>query len=278
MSIIRVGTRSRPGRPTRVGPTRGGSTAGSGGFDPADYGTVHTWLDPTNGVSLSGTDVTAWADSSGNGHDFTYAAGTVEQTSTLNGLDVISLDVGYLASDEASSVWKFLHDGTEYHIFLVVKPGVVANPNTFYGILGTNNADSGNVGFYIDYDDRSSKGFNDRVQHSISTGGGSSQFAANNLSANDAFPANTWQIVDVGADPDNGTAADRSVIKVNDGTAIQNSSASWTPSTSDPNTTLAVGSMGTLYRLVGGLGDVIIMTAVTDRAGLVAALQSRWGL
>lgn len=69
------------------------------------------WLRADLGITLrDDAYVTAWADQSGNGHDFTQA--TEDDQPTLTSAEIIydSTDTR-LVSTEAASVWTFLHEG-----------------------------------------------------------------------------------------------------------------------------------------------------------------------
>jgi hypothetical protein len=68
---------------------------GSDEFSPADITGLQVWLDANQIVSTDGTAVTTWADSSGNGHDFTQGTAGFRptyQTGELNGLPVVRFD------------------------------------------------------------------------------------------------------------------------------------------------------------------------------------------
>lgn len=72
------------------------AAGGGGGFNPADYGTVAFWYDPTQGVTdAGGGAVSAWADQSGNGRTLSQGTGASRPTTgtrTQNGLNVIDFD------------------------------------------------------------------------------------------------------------------------------------------------------------------------------------------
>lgn len=80
---------------------------------------LELWLRSDLGITLNGTDVSAWADQSGKGHDFSQ--GTALRQPVFNAVDAnwagkpsLGFDATplWLDSDDAASVWKFLHDGT----------------------------------------------------------------------------------------------------------------------------------------------------------------------
>lgn len=59
-------------------------------FSPIDIAGISLWLKADAGVTLSGANVTAWADQSGNGNNFTGTAGFL--ANTLNGKPVINFN------------------------------------------------------------------------------------------------------------------------------------------------------------------------------------------
>lgn len=62
------------------------------GFTPKSISGLTLWLDATQGVTLTGSGVSTWADQSGNSRDFTQttAAQRPTYTATLNGLSVLT--------------------------------------------------------------------------------------------------------------------------------------------------------------------------------------------
>ncbi len=91
---------------------------GSGGtFSPIDLSPLF-WMDASAGVTESGGAVSAWADQSGNGNDFSQATGSLQPTydaTGLNGLPTIDFANDELVSGTLSSsisnttiycVWK----------------------------------------------------------------------------------------------------------------------------------------------------------------------------
>lgn len=66
------------------------------GFNPRSISGLSMWLDATQGVTLTSSLVSTWADSSGNGRDVTQttAARRPTYTKTLNGRSVLSFDAG----------------------------------------------------------------------------------------------------------------------------------------------------------------------------------------
>lgn len=62
-----------------------GSPRPMGGWTPADETTLEAWYQKGEGISLNGTDVSEWADSTTNGHDMSQATAT-EQPAYSNGV------------------------------------------------------------------------------------------------------------------------------------------------------------------------------------------------
>jgi fibronectin-binding autotransporter adhesin len=123
--------------------TYSGSTTVSGGVlqlsnsppssGPAPGSTL--WLDAAQGVTLSGSNVTAWADQSGNSNNATGVAGhyATFTSSGLGGEPALSFNGSAYLSDPLSA-----SNGAE-SIFAVVEPSVLANGSD-YTLIGSANS------------------------------------------------------------------------------------------------------------------------------------------
>jgi hypothetical protein len=61
------------------------SASGGAPFSPSDISGLSLWLKADAGVTLSGSNVTAWADQSGNGNNFTANAGSAIKANNIIG-------------------------------------------------------------------------------------------------------------------------------------------------------------------------------------------------
>jgi hypothetical protein len=101
------------------------------------------WLDAAdaNTITVSSGLVSQINDKSGSARNFT-AGSTARPTLTSNGLNsrpVLTYDGSqYLTSANTASTWNFLHQNGGAETICVVKVGNTSNPNTVYGLWGTN--------------------------------------------------------------------------------------------------------------------------------------------
>jgi hypothetical protein len=243
------------------------------------------WLDANDESTITiATGVSEWRDKSGNQRNVTQATGATQPTQTLGGLNgksVLSFNGSqYLTSPAAVSTWNFLHNTNGSSIFAVWKPGNVSDPNAVYSLIGNNAGVSANIGFYFIYDDRVSSSRNDRVLIQISRGI-SGQSAVQNTTADGAHPANTPTIISQVADPNNGTAANRSFLRINR-TLIQNNTDLFAPVATNASFALQIGACGNnIIPLVGYIAEVIILSSIASnntRQILEGYLAWKWGL
>jgi hypothetical protein len=243
------------------------------------------WLDANDESTITiATGVSEWRDKSGNQRNVTQATGATQPTQTLRGLNgksVLSFNGSqYLTSPAAVSTWNFLHNTNGSSVFAVWKAGNVSDPNAVYSLIGNNAGVSGNIGFYIIYDDRVSSLRNDRVLTQISRGVGG-QSAVQNITADGAHPANTPTIISQVADPNNGTAANRSFLRINR-TLIQNNTDLFAPVATNASFALQIGACGNnIIPLVGYIAEVIIIPSIASnstRQILEGYLAWKWGL
>jgi len=78
---------------------------GGAPFSPANLSGLSLWLKADAGVSLSGSDVTTWADQSGNGrHANSVDADPTYNSSDLNGKPTISLSSVAVGDNQSLSI------------------------------------------------------------------------------------------------------------------------------------------------------------------------------
>ncbi len=241
------------------------------------------WLDANDLPTIStATGVSEWRDKSGNGRNFTQGTGGTQPTFTPNGLNgrpVLSFNGSqWLTSINTAATWNFLHNTNGSSVFAVWKAGNISDPNVAYGLMGTNAATSANIGTYIAFDDRSSAPRNNGVLAQVSGGGSTSVSAA---SADGLMPANTPVILSHIADPNNGTAANRSFVRVNK-TLSQINIQTTAPSASNASFALQIGALGNnVLPLIGYIAEVIILASIASNAirqRIEGYLAWKWGL
>ena len=243
------------------------------------------WLDANDDSTITiATGVSEWRDKSGNERNFTQGTGGTQPTQTLGGLNgqtVLSFNGSqYLTSISAASVWNFLHNTNGSTVIAVWKAGNVSDPNAVYSLIGNNGALSANIGFYIIYDDRVSSSRNNRVISLISRGV-SGQNAVVNITADGAHPADTPTIISQVADPNNGTAANRSFLRINR-TLIQNNTDLFAPVATNASFALQIGAAGNnVVPLTGYIAEIIILSSIASnstRQILEGYLAWKWSL
>ena len=241
------------------------------------------WLDAADLSTIStGAGVSELRDKSGNARNFTQGTVGAQPTLTprgLNGLNVLSFNGSqWLTSVSPAATWNFLHNTNGSSIFAVWKAGNIADPNAVYGLTGTNAATSANIGTYIAYDDRASAPRNNGVLAQVSSGGSTPVSA---VSADGLMPANTPVILSHIADPNNGTAANRSFVRVNK-TLSQTNTSSTAPSASNASFALQIGALGNnAVPLVGYIAEIVVLASVastTVRQQIEGHLAWKWGL
>jgi hypothetical protein len=251
-------------------------------WTPAQLRTA-LWLDAADLSTISvTTGASTWRDKSGNQRHFTQGTGETQPTLTpngLNGLNVLSFNGSqWLTSANTAATWNFLHNSNGSSIFAVWKAGNSSDPNAVYGLMGTNAATSANIGTYIAFDDRASAPRNNGVLAQVSGGGSTSVSAA---SADNLMPANTPVILSHIADPNNGTPANRSFVRVNK-TLSQINTLSTAPSASNASFTLQIGAVGSnTVPLIGYIAEIIILASIASarvRQQIDGYLAWRWAL
>jgi hypothetical protein len=145
------------------------------------------------------------------------------------------------------------------------------NPDAVYGLLGTNQGTSSNVGFYILYDDRLSQVRNNRILALNSRGGASNREVFLNQTADNAHPANTAVILTHISNPAAAAAADRSILRIN-GTEIKNNTFANAPTPSTAFAPLQIGAAGNGATPM--IGDLYALAIFPLSAGLATAIKA----
>jgi hypothetical protein len=250
-------------------------------WDPSLISTA-LWLDAADEstVTASSSLITEWRDKSGNGKHVT-AADALRPTYTsagLSGQSVVTYSGSQRLQAATASDWAFMHNGSQYAVFAVWQAGTSSDPNDFYALYSTRTSGS-TLGSYVVYDDRSSISANNQIRHFVGTSGGFNYIL--NFSGNGAHAANTPVIVGLQADVGNATAALRSTIRVNDGTAIQNNVTATAAVTGNPQHPLIVGSADGAFALTGFIAEFVIINGATTtdtRQRINGYLAHKWGL
>ena len=257
-----------------------GAASAAAPWSPADISTA-LWLDASDSstITTAGAAVSAWNDKSGNARHFEQATSGLRPTHTtaaLNGLAVVNFAADYLTSTAATSTWTFLHNSTGSSVFAVAKAGTTSNPGATYGIAGTNQGASAQIGYSLYYSD---DGINDYVGSLVGNGSASNATIINE--SENVWTANAYQVAAVVSDPGNATAASRSFIYMNGNTAIANNVRTTTRSTSTASHNLSIGAIGSSFPLTGGVAEFVIVSGVasTDtRQRMEGYLAHKWGL
>ena len=101
---------------------------GGGAFSPANLSGLSLWLKADAGATLSGSDVTAWADQSGNGITATpIDANPTYNSSDLNGKPTISLSSVSIGDNQSLSIDANPMGASGTTAFAVVYVGDVCN-------------------------------------------------------------------------------------------------------------------------------------------------------
>jgi hypothetical protein len=245
-------------------------------FNPLNLTGLKLWLDAsdTSTISLSGSSVTRWADKSGNTFDFVQATAADQPSSginTKNGLNVISFASDKMQSEDAASTWTFMSNATGCTVFMVIEVTGTNNPS----ILDNEGQQSSSPGFAITRTNATS-----RIDHYVENA--SNQIVILNQPSS-SMSVNVWYYFTVLSDPNNGTAADRSKISMNNGSFLQSNTSSNTLSTANPQFTLGIGpppggqsNPGT-YKI----GEIVIcegLVSQTDIDKMDSYLATKWGI
>jgi hypothetical protein len=259
--------------------TLAGIIASSTGIVPPPTSPVagyKLWLDAadTATITQSGGAVSQWTDKSANAYTFTQGTASYKPTTganTQNGKNVLTLGTNdILTSSAASSVWKFLHSAS-YTCFFALK----FNVTTYGGHPISTSASTSEVGIDTFQD---SPG---KFQNVVTRGVGGTYVIAN-VSGSNSLTTNFTYVTLIN-DCTNATAANRSDIRIKQGSAIKSNTQTGAVSTANPARTLqlfdydAGGNEG----IDGQFGELLIYESILSSGDILLNQQylaNKWGV
>jgi hypothetical protein len=235
------------------------------------------WLDAsdTGTISQSGGAVSQWTDKSVNAYAFTQATAAYKPTTganTQNGKNVLTYATNdTLLNTAAASTWKFLHTSPST-IFMAMKQNVAADDAFFLSDYAGSSANTGaaiyqeNPGNFV---------------HIVTRGVPGSFVVSNKSGASTIGTAFTYFTI-IG-DPSNATAANRSDIRLKQGTAIKNNAQTNAVGTNDPAQSLRVGDYDTAGNegIDGTVGEILIYESILSSGDILKNQQylaAKWGV
>jgi hypothetical protein len=179
----------------------------------------------------------------------------------VNGLNVADFDGvnDFMQVAASTGLYNFLHNGSLGTVIMINRISD-ANPNNGQALINNNALGATTVGTGITYDDRSSLSRNNTVVSFINQTGGR---VVTNVSFNDFFTPQQYNMLINELDADASPVADRSALSVNGGVKQKNNTQILAPTSDNAfdNITLGRISSGTTFYLKGQIPEVIILTS-----------------
>ena len=226
-------------------------TSAAPSFSPSDIAGLRLWLDASDSTTIEATGgaVSKWTSKDANSREFVQTSGSLQPTTgsqTINSKNVISFSNDILRVTSSKSVWRFLHDGTKYNIFIVASIGD-GTGNVAWWIMGNAQGSVNNVGIGLAWDDRSNNDRSEGMRIFIASGSSQTGVVSNNpangILAADDQTANVYRYQ---ADPSNDTVLERTTVYRNSEDGVQETiiTTYGVPATVDATYDLELGSAG----------------------------------
>jgi hypothetical protein len=255
------------------------------GFNPSSIAWM--WYDAadTSTISVSGTAVTQWNNKGASGVNLTQGTAANRPTSgttTLNGRNVISYDGGDVLLGTTPADWKFLHDGTNYLIGLVVKVTTSADPNADIHVFSNiRRAGADIAGRNLQAESRSTTV--DRLRAYVANAS-ATDYAVVQDSADNVWDQDNPVVYTELTDPDNATAADRIKSYFGTGSVIATNTKTNSVSSANPTYNMGIGATDDLAvgGITGYIAELIIVrgSSATEANRVIIRdyLKLKWGL
>lgn len=221
------------------------ATSNSGGYSPKSVAALRMWLAPNMGQTVVSSKLTAWADQSGNGNNWTAHNAGPQFTNTLNGLPTVggASNTEYIIGPTTATIMGAATQG-EWMMVIAAPDNTSNQPflNTWGSSTNCYHKFSGSI-----YDDFCST----TRQNFASAGSTPYVFGASSINGNWTAYLNGSQAFTTGTNTFTKAAVNQTFVGAPGFTA-------W----------------------LGQLGEVIVYGTVLsagDRAALVAWLRARWG-
>lgn len=263
------------------------------------------WLDAADATKFtysSGSVVSRWTDKSANGYFFepTSTSMAPSRTGTQNSKSTLvfdGVDDGLL-STSATSVWKFLHDGTQNTVFLVYKDTTTPSGTVVEkSVLNT-------TGYVYDSITAGYPGYHSTTGSFVSAGttyGRNDSYIYDSvIKSGQSYPASisagsfptatpgTWGLMTDLSDVNNATNADRLVRYTNNSSYANTANSynkGWTAgSTSSPTSPLSIGRINNASNynaFKGEIAEIIIYKrklSLSEKDEMVTYLKTKWNI
>lgn len=233
-------------------------------------------------LSLSdGDPIDTLADSDSGTYSLTASSGArpTYTANALNGLPVMTFSGAQWLTSGTTNSWAFLNQSTGGTVVSVWKAGNVSDPNTLYGLYGTNGGTVSVDGCYCLFDDRASVPRNELIAMASRDSVGGFNL---NITASSSFTANAPHVLSSIHDNANGTAASRLLNGVDGGSLAGNNTGTNSVSVSNPARAFQLGACGNnVFPLTGYIAEVCVFNSVltsTNRQLTEGYLAWKWGI
>lgn len=238
---------------------------------PKDSSGLFVDLDSSDSKSITdgGGLVSLWRDTSPNAFAFNQSSTDLKPTTrsqSFNGKNVIAFDGGDSLLNSTPSLFTPLSNGSSYLV------GVVASVTAYGGIYGNTNCNVGETGAWLYAEPDGT------VSHNI--------MGTSSVVVNKTDRGSGPKIFTLLADPDNATAADRSELYINNGSASKTNTFNITPNATDPPGKMTVGALNSFgtanFNMTGWIARIVIIVGSdateANRLKLLSHLNYNWGV
>jgi hypothetical protein len=243
----------------------------------------------------SGTNgfVTTWYDQSGNARNATQTI-QANQPQIVSSGSVLLLNTkptittdgvnDFMQVPSSTSMFNFLHNGTNSAIFSVVKFGNNSNPNSAYTLIDNGGSTGSQIGVGIYYDDRSTLPANNIIRSNIMGAAPGNFTIVQNWSNDNAILPNVQNLISNLLDADNSIASQRSIVKINNNTDIALNTLLTTPSLLNATDNLKICTAyfqgSNILFMLGDLQEIIIYPSdqTTNRTNINTNINTYYAI
>lgn len=241
------------------------------------------WIDANDASSImkSSGGITTILDPKDISSAFTKTHGTLTDSNTQNGNNLLVFNQALLQSNKPPSYWKWMHDGSEnYSIFSIIRKTVTSPANTLL-VTGGGGTLTHGIWYRLEPQAGSVGGVTQAV--SFWATNGTNGYRALKYTATNTVPPNEFKLITTTTEISNATAANRANFRI-DGALVTSTNFTNTNnsvSDSNPTSTLMIGNVPALSAgFVGDLAELLIVKNANFEMinRIEGYLAWKWGL
>jgi hypothetical protein len=239
---------------------------------------LYDWWRPEEITADNGDPQSTWVSQGVNGA--TFQAGSGQEPTVIDNAigthKALSFNgtTDFMEVPLSTGMYNFLHNALGF-IYMVFRINP-ASSSTLYPLLSNSGGGSGNIGIWFGHENRSTQ---NKAIRTVVARGVVGSLVALNLTGDNYFETQEYNVLFNIFDPQNATAADRNEVLVNFSNSVKNNTQANTPSMSDASFNLRLGELVNFYTNMNlaEIGIIDTLPTAQQLTDLQTYLENKYG-